>query len=102
MPSPQLECGGKCCVGDVVGNDVCYIFTGKVCKDGMSCMGGYACREGNIQQVVNSCNGYKACAYAGRMGVVESMVSSCYGELACDGLGSKVRVGTLNKACVGY
>jgi hypothetical protein len=44
----------------------------------------------------------KACAYAGRMGVVESMVSSCYGELACDGLGSKVRVGTLNKACVGY
>jgi hypothetical protein len=39
----ELACGGACCV-----EDACAYFTGKVCKDSVSCMGESACELAKI------------------------------------------------------
>jgi hypothetical protein len=79
--SCAAECGGYCCDGD----QSCDEFTGKVCKDGVSCMGDYACYYATIPSVIGSCNGIKACYYAGYEGTVGSMHSSCLDNGACLG-----------------
>ena len=53
------SCAGKCCKGD----NACFQFTGKVCKDG-SCNGKAACWKANIPFVIDRCKGDYACEYA--------------------------------------
>ena len=88
-----------CCVG----NQACLSFTGKVCKDGKSCMGDFACWQAKIPSgVVNSCKGSYACKEAGSTGVVGRLVNSCHGEKACDFLGgSSGTIGDVYDSCIG-
>ena len=61
-------CNNNCCTfDDGSGNldDACSGFTGKVCMDGKSCNGKYACWNAYIPSVVNSCIGDEACYKAG-------------------------------------
>ncbi len=90
----------KCCYG----KQACTGFTGKVCKDGTSCMGPYACLGAkNIPQVKNSCQGNKACksvaapatGVGGVAGTVGNIINSCNGDYSCYALG-------FNGGTVGY
>jgi hypothetical protein len=91
-------CGSSCCVGSKEYPNACEGFTGKICKDGKSCMGLNACSNGTITSVVNGCYGQLACYYgmilksvvngcngteACANGKIESVVSGCNGENAC-------------------
>ena len=95
--SCAAECGENCCVGA----SSCRVFTGTVCKDGVSCMGVFACYGATIPSVVGSCNGERACYEAGFRGRVGSMHSSCLDDYACNRLGVVGSVGNLNQACNG-
>ena len=91
--------GGECCVGDgtgIIGGpfdgqpiNSCTGFNGKVCKSGdiPSCSDnrttgdklGKACYYANIAEVVNGCNGYRACEWAGIDGDLGRVVNACHG-----------------------
>ncbi len=70
-------CGSSCCYGYAA----CSGFTGKICKDGKSCVGMRACLNGKVKSVVNGCIGENAC-YSGT--ITESVVNGCIGENACN------------------
>lgn len=110
-------CGTQCCVGFYA----CDRFTGKVCKDGNSCMGRIACGAANIPSVVKSCNGKQACYYVGgnssAIGQVGRMENSCNWDYSCRFLGGggfflyrggqisgpgKRDVGNVVNSCNGY
>jgi hypothetical protein len=56
-------CDGQCCQGDNACDPYGFPgFTGKVCKDGISCMGEKACLGSTVQYLVyQGCNGTLAC-----------------------------------------
>jgi hypothetical protein len=123
-------CDGACCVYEIGGGvkyDACIGFTGKVCKDQVSCVGYDACRYatipsgvvksckglracyavgysfGKIGKIVDSCIGYEACISTARFyGSVGDITGSCYGDYACFRLGrTSARVGNVFKSCLG-
>jgi len=62
--------------------DACRGFSGKVCKDG-SCRGGNACRNANIDYVVNSCiDGWMDSATC-QSAQIYRAVNSCNGYYSC-------------------
>ena len=70
-------CADKsCCVGEYA----CDGFTGKVCKNEVSCNGFRACYNAYITFVAKSCNGDYSCYYAEQLG---SVINSCKGFSAC-------------------
>lgn len=74
------ECGVYCCTDPTD----CQFFTGKVCKDGKSCTGGFACYRANILSVVKSCTGNRVCVTAGNKDrLIGSIADSCIGDKAC-------------------
>ena len=77
------SCAGKCCKG----NNACFQFTGKVCKDG-SCYGKAACWKANIPFVIDSCKGDYACEYAALLD--SSLNGCCNTDNACASLDEKV------------
>ena len=102
--SCKTACGGQCCVPDLnyASNDPCGYFTGKVRKDGKSCMGSNACNGGNMKSVTNSCNGKLACSDAGYSGAVGHLTNACYGENSCASAGQYGGIfGDLTDACIG-
>ena len=86
-------CGGECCVGDFTNPDTgvttnaCDGFSGRVCKDGNSCIGEQACFRAYIRSVISGCKGDGACFYASYDSptYIEKVHSSCNGFRACDG-----------------
>ncbi len=62
----------------------CAGFTGKVCKDCVSCMGNLAYNGATIPSVIGSCNGSQACFVAGFEGTVVSMYTSCICITSCN------------------
>ena len=94
-----LDGTAKCCDGI----DACSQFTGKVCKDGNSCMGSKACYQAKIPWVVNSCyGGTYSCLRAGfNFGTVGNMINSCHGQLSCINLGRSGQVGYVRNSCLG-
>jgi len=72
--------GANCCSGI----DACKGFSGRVCKDTISCSGDSACAYANIPWVVRSCKELGSCFKAGYgMGSIESIVDSCIGDFSC-------------------
>ena len=86
--SCESACDGKCCVGvyeyDGETYQACDGFTGKVCKDSISCVGIYSCYYATVDSVANGCYGDFACdqvaAFGGSIG---NITSSCHGRSAC-------------------
>lgn len=71
--NPSTSCTDACIVGGVAkccsgGASSFAGFTGKVCKDGASCMRKDACNGAMIPQVKNSCSGTNACNSIGSAG----------------------------------
>ena len=101
----ESACAGSCCVG----TDACKEFTGNVCKDG-SCAGIVACQYSTIPWVVNSCKGKRgyACFLLGNVG---NIVNSCQGYRACNAMGRDQNniycpsgpgtVGEIRDSCIG-
>ena len=122
-PTCQEACaagGGECCVGDGTYNgdsiNSCTGFNGKVCKSGdiPSCSdnrtsGGFfdflgrACYNANITEVVNGCNGKRACDSAGLNGDLGRVVNGCYGgDSSCFGAARDGgNIGYINHGCRG-
>jgi hypothetical protein len=77
-PSTGTTCAAACgvaCCNDLANNaDACVGFTGKVCKDGISCTGIEGCNYARIPHVANSCSGEKACKNVGNQGLVRELV----------------------------
>jgi len=54
--SDASACNGACC--GTAGSTACDDFTGMVCKDSISCIGGSnTCKYANVTRVVGGCNG---------------------------------------------
>ena len=97
-------CMGECCVGILA----CDGFTGRVCKDGNSCMGQYACKDAEIGLVVGGCRGDPSfggifgggvCEYAS---IKKGVIRGCIGYGTCTGAGSDGGyVGRIKDGCVG-
>lgn len=85
----EEACNGHCCIDE--DSDACHKFTGKVCKDDVSCIGYAACAGATINAVVRGCNGYKACYYVAGAeddaGTIGTINNSCFGNQACYSLG---------------
>ena len=125
--SCATACGGNCCVD----TQACFMFTGKVCKDG-SCGGSFACAYAKIPLVVNSCknssyqcymagsgahgssiagmknscNGASSCQYLGMgnaagAGKVGYVIDSCNGFVGCSNAGYTGTIGLLKNSCNG-
>lgn len=76
----EEACDGECCVGEFA----CDAFTGRVCKDGMSCSGNSSCYNAKIGMVVRGCNGTMSCLNAAAYGgIIEKVIDSCVGSAAC-------------------
>eukprot|EP00581_Thalassiosira_minuscula_P028317 CAMPEP_0183758206 /NCGR_PEP_ID=MMETSP0739-20130205/6266_1 /TAXON_ID=385413 /ORGANISM="Thalassiosira miniscula, Strain CCMP1093" /LENGTH=395 /DNA_ID=CAMNT_0025995769 /DNA_START=30 /DNA_END=1217 /DNA_ORIENTATION=+ len=72
----QTACAGQCC--DTANS--CTAFTGKVCKDGSSCIGDNACMSATIDVIAQGgCNGSHACFHA----EFDRVQNSCRGKFAC-------------------
>lgn len=110
----SVACGGQCCFGD----QSCNGFTGRVCKDGMSCFGSRACRDAKINFVVDSCDGEYACQFTGRNAPVGLILNSCkamdsnsfglpygmdHGDFSCEGVAMNPngQVGNIIDSCKG-
>ena len=94
------ECDGYCCVG----YEACVHFTGKVCRDGSCSNWGWdACGFATIPVVINSCKGSTwTCIHAGgEDGSVGNMINSCNGYRACEDLGDGGAVGNITNSCNG-
>ena len=85
-------CDTECCVG----KRACDGFTGKICKDSVSCVGPYACADSDIGVVSKGCNGDHACFAAGPIGLVHQ---SCLGKYACQLTGSAGEIGEVLNSC---
>jgi hypothetical protein len=119
-------CGGGGAGGCCYGLNACNGFMGKVCKDGVSCIGEAACQSAAIPFVVDSCNSKNACKFAnipkvvngckgglaacymagGDGGTVGNIINSCTGGyLSCGNVGQKVAgvgtVGSIQDSCKG-
>ena len=86
--SCESACDGKCCVGvyEYEGEtyQACDGFTGKVCKDSISCVGIYSCYYATVDSVANGCYGDFACDGAAAFGgSIGNITSSCHGKSAC-------------------
>lgn len=100
-------CAASCIVGGISkccsGSNACSGFTGKVCKDGTSCIGDCACDNAVIPQVKNSCTGNFACFEVGMSGgTVGNIQDSCIGADACNHLayaGCTVGEGDIQGSC---
>ena len=92
-------CSGSCCVG----LNACKEFTGRVCKDGISCSGESACNRARIPLVSASCDGYKACRDVGFLGLsMGNIIASCHSIYACAGVGILGgKVGNIESSCSG-
>ena len=109
-------CGNDCCTGY---HGACDGFTGKVCRDEISCMGNHACEDATIDHVINSCNGHAACRYMSwedscdgkscqnmvgdeEGSSVGNIKRSCHGAYACEYVvGAFGSVGDITKSCNG-
>ena len=117
--SCEAACEGACCV-DPTNNPSfgpCDGFTGRVCKDNISCYGYRACYNAIIPYVFESCgvtddydandyvreeSGRKSCDRAGRDGSVGPLVlKSCGGYLSCVYLGRGGSVQNVQDSCQG-
>ena len=89
----EAECDGACCVGtnNDGTNNVCSGFTGRVCKDNVSCDGPNSCTGATMSYVVKSCYvGLNTCNGAGRGGSNGKIVNSCVGQRACEVMGENI------------
>jgi len=90
----------RCCAGSYS----CWLFTGKVCKDGYSCNGDFACFETKIDEVVHGCNGDSACDYAGINGV-SFLLTPLSLQLLSQGLSNNIfplqSIGKVDHGCNG-
>jgi len=92
-------CGKDCCTGDLA----CDGFTGSVCKDGASCIGDKSCFFAVVSDIVQGCNGTKACYGAGYGGIVNEIVNSCIGDYSCGYAAAYGGfIGSIQDSCVGY
>lgn len=79
-PGGKTTCEDACDTECCVGKRACDGFTGKICKDGVSCVGPNACYYSDIGVVSKGCNGVEACFRAGPIGEI---LNSCAADLSC-------------------
>ena len=82
----EAECDGACCIStnEDGTNNVCAGFTGRVCKDNVSCDGPNSCTDATMAYVVKSCSGVRSCNKGGSNGKI---VNSCVLNRSCLGMG---------------
>ena len=97
----QQACNGECCISST--HDPCKGFTGSLCKDGLSCSGGYAaCKNANIGMIFNGCHGNKACEVGGghTSGYIAEVIEGCTGDFSCKGAASNEGdIGLIEYSC---
>ena len=87
----QQACNGECCISSSGAHDPCMGFTGSLCKDGLSCSGGYAaCKNANIGMIFYGCHGNKACEVDSghTSGYIAEVIEGCTGDFSCKGAAS--------------
>jgi len=86
--SCAVACEGECCSGE----KACDSFTGRVCKDSVSCQGNYSCAYAYIDYIHQGCDEYMSCYGAGYgyyfSNPIKKVQNGCRGEYACYNAGS--------------
>jgi len=99
--SCAVACEGECCSGE----KACDSFTGRVCKDSVSCQGNYSCAYAYIDYIHQGCDEYKSCygAGSGYEGYpIEKVQNGCRGESACYAAGFEGNINEIVNGCEGF